>query len=273
MVGAAGGFLTGFAGGLDARRARIQREISVMPEAGADSRRRRLPGEGVLDQHFRGLDRTPSPARPPQDADNGTSRPHWQWDGPFAPVEMINTSGAIRSMPIRETLSQSIARAVSEVYGDGHRVRVYSGGQEARGAGRRRTGSVRHDADENGLGRAADVYIYGPDGRITGDRLAPLAQYWAAHRLGGVGLEMRGGGLHLDDWTSPPPGGAMHWYYGQPTPAQQAAMSAGLRGQIPTLARAVQAEVSAPARPQAPEQNQNTFRWFRNYQRRTQGAS
>lgn len=140
--------------------------------------------------------------------------------------------GAIRNKPITPTLTGHLQTAVSAVYGPGYRVEVYSGGQDDE----RRTGSHRHDA-----GKAADVYIYGPDGKkVTGDRLAPLGQYWAAKKIGGVGLEMNGGGVHLDEHATPPHGGGMHWNYanqgGTYTPAMQKAMEAGLRGELPQLA-------------------------------------
>lgn len=144
-------------------------------------------------------------------------------------------TGAIRNRPLVPILERRIAEAVQSVYGPGFTAQVYSGGQEAKGQGRRRTGSVRHD-----LGRAADVYIVGPDGtRVTGDGLAPLAQYWSGKKYGGVGLEMRGGGIHLDAWETPPKGGGMSWNYaskgGRFTPAQRSAVAAGLAGELPDM--------------------------------------
>jgi hypothetical protein len=143
----------------------------------------------------------------------------------------LNNQGAIRNRPITPFLHQNIAEAVNTVYGPGYRAEVFSGGQE----GPRRTGSVRHNN-----GRAADIYVYGPDGkRLSGDALAPLGQYWAAKKTGGVGMEMHGGGIHLDEWAKPPPGGGMFWNYakkgGNYTPAMAKALDAGSRGELPPL--------------------------------------
>lgn len=161
-------------------------------------------------------------------------------------------SGATRNKPITPKLASRIQEAVRNVYGPGYKVQVYSGGQDAKGKGSRRTGSVRHD-----LGRAADAYIVDPKGnRVTGDGLAPLGQYWAAKKYGGVGLEMRGGGIHLDEWETPPPGGGMAWNYakqrGQYTPAQREAVQAGLAGRLPQTRGNVSAQMFA-RNPMLPE--------------------
>jgi hypothetical protein len=141
--------------------------------------------------------------------------------------------GAVRRQPLAPILEDRIKEAVRAVYGDGYSAQVYSGGQQGKGSGGKRVGSVRHDH-----GKAGDIYIVGPDGkRVTGDALAPLGQYWAAKRYGGVGMEMKGGGIHLDVWETPPPGGGMAWNYadkgGRYTPAMKTAIEAGLRGQMP----------------------------------------
>lgn len=152
-----------------------------------------------------------------------------------ARVVLDNTgAGTIRSQPIDTVLEARLSDAVTAVYGPSYTVRVYSGGQPENGQGPR-TGSTRHDH-----GKAADVRIYGPDGKqLTGDDLAPIAQFWAASKFGGVGLEMRGGGIHLDIHETAPGGGGMAWNYadqgGQLTAAQQAALDAGLRGEMPQL--------------------------------------
>ena len=155
--------------------------------------------------------------------------------GERARVVLDNTgAGTIRSQPIDTVLETRLSDAVTAVYGPSYTVRVYSGGQPESGQGPR-TGSTRHDH-----GKAADVRIYGPDGKqLTGDDLAPIAQFWAASKFGGVGLEMNGGGIHLDIHETAPGGGGMAWNYadqgGQLTPAQQAALDAGLRGEMPQL--------------------------------------
>ena len=103
--------------------------------------------------------------------------------------------GKIRNKPITDALKRNVAEAVVAVYGEGSRATLYSGGQAEIGSGENRVGSTRHD-----LGRAGDFRIYGPDGKqIRGDSLGKLAQYWLAANKGGVGLEMSGGGIHLDE--------------------------------------------------------------------------
>ncbi len=138
---------------------------------------------------------------------------------------------AIRNQQVTQALQAQLQEAIANVYGPGYTAQIYSGGQ----SGERRTGSVRHNE-----GRAADIHVIGPDGqKVSGDALAPLGQYWAAKKYGGVGMEMHGGGIHLDEWAQPPQGGGMAWNYanegGQYTAAQKAAIEAGLAGQMPTL--------------------------------------
>jgi len=102
---------------------------------------------------------------------------------------------------------------VEAVYGAGCSINIYSGGQARKGHGARRIGSIRHDDYGQG-GRAADVHIFDPSGaQIVGLHLARLGQFWLASGFGAVGHEMRGGGIHLDEWTTPPPGGGMLWTY------------------------------------------------------------
>ena len=161
---------------------------------------------------------------------------------PTSVVSYAN-DGAIRNQPVTSNLQSNLADAITAVYGPGYKASVYSGGQ----TGKRRTGSVRHDN-----GRAADVYVIGPDGRkVQGDVLAPLGQYWAARKYGGVGMEMHGGGIHLDEWSTPPRGGGMAWNYakqgGQYTPAMQQAIALGLKGQMPSQLATRQ---NAPVQPQ-----------------------
>ncbi|MCD1645244.1 tape measure protein [Aurantimonas coralicida] len=130
--------------------------------------------------------------------------------------------GAIRNQPLAPELETAIGEAVAAVYGEGYRAEVYSGGQ----SGRRRTGSRRHDH-----GNAADTYIYGPDGnRLKGDDLAPLAQWWLANNKGSVGMEMAGGGIHLDQITKDKlrGGESLAWDYGSLTKAQREAVENGL---------------------------------------------
>lgn len=137
----------------------------------------------------------------------------------------LTNQGATRNQAIAEALQRNIASAIETVYGPGYQAKVYSGGQPFKGEGGPRVGSTRHDG-----GNAADLYVYGPDGtRLSGDKLGPLARHWLANRLGGVGLEMRGGGIHLDTHTDRAP----FWTYSGLTPGQQRDVQAGLaaRGQ------------------------------------------
>jgi hypothetical protein len=149
----------------------------------------------------------------------------------------LTNQGAVRNLPITDTLRSSISSSVEQVFGPGFQAKVYSGGQPRPGEGRR-VGSTRHDG-----GNAADVYIYDPDGkRVTGDGLAPLAKHWLSNSLGGVGLEMRGGGIHLDTHTDRSP----FWFYGQSTPAQRAAVQEAM------AARQGGTQAAAAPQPAAP---------------------
>jgi hypothetical protein len=148
---------------------------------------------------------------------------------------IYSNQNAIRNQRLTPGLEERLVEAVSSVYGPGYSIEVYSGGQPKKGTSNARTGSIRHDE-----GRAADIKVYGPDGKqIKGDSLGPLAQYWQAKKYGGTGLEMHGGGIHLDEWTTPPPGGGMSWNYadkgGQFTPSQAAAVQAGQKGRMPAI--------------------------------------
>lgn len=161
-------------------------------------------------------------------------------------VEMAN-AGATRSQPITPTLLSNINQAVENVYGPGYKAQVYSGGQPAKGTSGNRVGTIRHDG-----GKAGDTYIVDPNGkRLSGDALAPLAQYWAANKIGGVGLEMAGGGIHLDEWSTPPAGGTMAWSYGKLTPTQSGAIDQGLKGEWPQVAAFNRPPIPTPRQPMA----------------------
>jgi hypothetical protein len=122
--------------------------------------------------------------------------------------------GATRNQPIVDELQGNIQTAVSTVFGDGYKAQVYSGGQPGIGSGGKRVGSTRHDH-----GNAADVYIIDPQGkRVTGDKLALLGRHWLQNGKGGVGMEMKGGGIHLDVHRNRAP----IWTYGAVSPAQAA---------------------------------------------------
>lgn len=126
----------------------------------------------------------------------------------------LTNQGAVRNLPIVEQLQRNLQTAIAQVYGPGYRAQVYSGGQPTMGSGRPRVGSTRHDG-----GMAADLNILDPQGnRVTGDKLAAIGRHWLENRLGGVGLEMRGGGIHLDMHQDRAP----VWTYGPVSPAQAA---------------------------------------------------
>lgn len=132
--------------------------------------------------------------------------------GPQATLSYSNQN-AIRNKPCTANVERRLVSAVTAVFGPSCTVSIYSGGQDRLGQGNRRTGSVRHDDFGNG-GRAADVYVYDENGaKLKGLTLAKLGQYWLASGFGGVGLEMAVGGIHLDEWTTPPQGGGMYWTY------------------------------------------------------------
>jgi hypothetical protein len=146
--------------------------------------------------------------------------------GGAANVKMSN-QGATRNKPVTPYLLGAISTAVKDVYGPEARAEIYSGGQESHPS-KQRTGSTRHD---NGM--AADVYVYVGGRKVSGDDLGRLAQYWLARRLGGAGIEMRGGGIHLDQHTDRHP----YWFYNAGETAKSRAMvMAGVQGQMPDAA-------------------------------------
>lgn len=127
-------------------------------------------------------------------------------------INYVNQN-AIRNKACTQNIERRLVEAIEATYGHGCSINIYSGGQDQKGVGARRTGSVRHDDFGEG-GRAADVHIFDQNGKqIKGLQLAKLGQYWLASHFGGVGHEMNGGGIHLDEWTTPPAGGGMFWTY------------------------------------------------------------
>lgn len=144
---------------------------------------------------------------------------------------IYSNQNATRSMKVDPALEKKIQEAVGNVYGKDYTAEIYSGGQGRKGSGLARIGTTRHDD-----GEAADIYVRDPQGnKVRGDGLAPLGQYWQAKGYGGTGMEMRGGGVHLDQHTDR----ARTWNYanqgGQFTNAQAQALQAGQRGIMPTL--------------------------------------
>lgn len=124
---------------------------------------------------------------------------------------------AIRNKPVAPELETKLDSAVSSVLGTGYTVEIFSGGQEKKGKGVRRTGSIRHDVDEMGRGLAADVRIFDPEGNQVKDknRLNRLRDYWLQKDYGSVGTYMPGAGIHFDIWTKDKllPGMASMWSY------------------------------------------------------------
>jgi len=157
--------------------------------------------------------------------------------GGHAQVTYVNQH-AIRNRPCTAYLEVTLASAVFDVFGAGYQAQIFSGGQPRKGTPGKRTGSIRHDDYGEG-GRALDAYILNKNGKkIEGLDLARLGQYWLAMGYGGCGLEMAVGGIHLDEWKTPPKGGGMYWTYpysdAKPWGAQAKKMLAkGAAGQKP----------------------------------------
>lgn len=124
---------------------------------------------------------------------------------------------AIRNKPVAPELEVKLDVAVSTVLGTGYTVEVFSGGQEKKGEGVRRTGSIRHDVDDLGRGLAADVRIFDPNGKQVTDRnqLNKLRDFWIQKDYGSVGTYMPGSGIHFDIWTKDKllPGMSSSWSY------------------------------------------------------------
>ena len=134
----------------------------------------------------------------------------------FTNIRYTN-SGATRNKPVTPVLEGRLDTAISNVLGTGYTVEIFSGGQEKAGHGHRRTGTIRHDEDEMGRGKAADVYIIDPTGKRVTDPaiLNRVGNYWVQNNLGSFGGIMKGGGLHLDEWTQDKllPGMGITWSY------------------------------------------------------------
>ncbi len=113
-------------------------------------------------------------------------------------VRMRN-SGATRNKALNSRLMAVLDKAADEAGVD---VVVFSGGQDQRGQGTRRTGSIRHD---NGL--AADVWIYSDGQRLPTARENPIVSKFIAACVSngakGIGAGpgyMSGVGIHVDLW-------------------------------------------------------------------------
>lgn len=167
---------------------------------------------------------------------------------PHFPIDRNITyvnQNAIRNQTVTPLLEGNISDAIRAVYGDRYRAEIYSGGQPRKGTSTRRTGSIRHDNYGEG-GRAADIRVYDAENRLVeGIELGKLAQYWLAKKLGSCGLEMRGGGIHLDQWTKPPKGGGLYWTYDYSDRKPygkhlKEALKRGTQGELPKLTPSTQ---------------------------------
>ena len=155
---------------------------------------------------------------------NTTPPPITESVGSKATIVYTNQN-AIRNLPVTPELEDKLAKAAAVVYGEGSKVEIYSGGQCPKGTCSRRTGSTRHDN-----GKAADVYIYRPDGsKVKGNDLARMGQYWLAMNYGSVGLAMRNWGIHLDVHTDR----GRYWFYGTETSSMREQVKRAAAGMIP----------------------------------------
>jgi hypothetical protein len=108
-----------------------------------------------------------------------------------------------RENKVDSALERKISAMVSDIYGPEYEAVIYSGGEPTTGKKVSKSGrhDVKFDAQGNMIGgQAADIYI---THRETGKVLPraqqiKAAQYWQAREFGGVGLGMKGGGIHLD---------------------------------------------------------------------------
>ena len=134
----------------------------------------------------------------------------------FTTIKYTNTQ-AIRNKQVAPELELKLDVAVSSVLGTGYTVEIFSGGQEKKGTGVRRTGSIRHDVDDLGRGLAADVKIFDPEGNQVTDKnkLSRVRDFWIQKDYGSVGTFMPGAGIHFDVWTKDKlqPGMASTWSY------------------------------------------------------------
>lgn len=108
-----------------------------------------------------------------------------------------------RDNPVDPTLKHKISMMIEDIYGPEYEAVIYSGGEPTKGQKVSQSGrhDVKFDKEGNIIGgQAADVYIVNRD---TGNALPreeqlKAAQYWQNKGWGGVGLGMKGGGIHLD---------------------------------------------------------------------------
>lgn len=120
--------------------------------------------------------------------------------------EKQNVLAGIRKAPLADDLKRNIDLQLLKTFGPGYRAEVYSGGQNDKTG---RTGTRRHND-----GGAGDMKIFGPDGKqISQADYARFGQGWLAERKGSIGLQMKGGGIHVDKITKYGKGEGPYWSY------------------------------------------------------------
>lgn len=111
--------------------------------------------------------------------------------------------GATRNLPLSDRMTRTLAQVLPEL---GIEVEVFSGGQPAKGSGRPRVGSTRHDE-----GNAADVFFYRNGRRLTWENPADIPILQEIVRRGkAAGLTGFGAG---PGYMQP---GSMHIGFGAP---------------------------------------------------------
>ena len=110
--------------------------------------------------------------------------------------------GQTRNQPLQQSLMNLLVAVAGA--GPGYSFTIVSGGQDYKGRGRRRTGSIRHDG-----GFAADVIVYNKDGRILSGAsynrkdiaaMEELVKHFKANGITsiGAGPGYMGGNWHVD---------------------------------------------------------------------------
>lgn len=123
---------------------------------------------------------------------------------------MMRNQGATRNKPLDPKLMSILTSAAEE---SGLDIVVFSGGQDGKGQGSRRTGSIRHDH-----GMAADIWLYDGDEQLRTDvndkRLTDFITL--VTRLGARGIGAGDGymgslGVHVDLLGDSVPRGSNYW--------------------------------------------------------------
>ena len=131
------------------------------------------------------------------------------------PIDAANVvyelGGKTRNQPIKPKLAKILENASAK---SGYKIVVFSGGQDVKGQGTRRTGSTRHDR-----GYAADIRVYDNGTRLSSentshhDRLAKFAKLLKSLGMEsfGSGPGYMGGNHHVDIAISAGQGSAPTW--------------------------------------------------------------